>query len=107
MKFIMKHGKTEKDIHNLRQEIEVSFDVSNKCMVFLVTFAHANVVYYYYYYFFFVIWDLTYLLQILRKLKHENIIEMIDSFESQQEFCVVTEFAQVMISFPYMMCTTD
>ncbi|XWS66244.1 hypothetical protein CRYUN_Cryun05aG0183100 [Craigia yunnanensis] len=53
MKFIMKHGKTEKDIHNLRQEIE-----------------------------------------ILRKLKHENIIEMIDSFESQHEFCVVTEFAQ-------------
>ncbi|XVE99200.1 hypothetical protein REPUB_Repub03eG0176600 [Reevesia pubescens] len=53
MKFIMKHGKTEKDIHNLRQEIE-----------------------------------------ILRKLKHENIIEMLDSFESQQEFCVVTEFAQ-------------
>ncbi|XVF75639.1 hypothetical protein PTKIN_Ptkin13bG0203400 [Pterospermum kingtungense] len=53
MKFIAKHGRTEKDIHNLRQEIE-----------------------------------------ILRKLKHENIIEMIDSFESQQEFCVVTEFAQ-------------
>ncbi|OMO87265.1 hypothetical protein CCACVL1_09160 [Corchorus capsularis] len=53
MKFIMKHGKTEKDIHNLRQEIE-----------------------------------------ILRKLKHENIIQMIDSFESPQEFCVVTEFAQ-------------
>ena len=24
MKFIMKHGKTDKDIHNLRQEIEVS-----------------------------------------------------------------------------------
>ena len=23
MKFIMKHGKSEKDIHNLRQEIEV------------------------------------------------------------------------------------
>ncbi|PON97482.1 GPCR kinase [Trema orientale] len=54
MKFIMKHGKSEKDIHNLRQEIE-----------------------------------------ILRKLKHENIIEMLDSFESPQEFCVVTEFAQV------------
>ncbi|KAJ1395017.1 Serine/threonine-protein kinase, active site [Sesbania bispinosa] len=53
MKFIMKHGKTEKDIHNLRQEIE-----------------------------------------ILRKLKHENIIQMLDSFESPQEFCVVTEFAQ-------------
>ncbi|XP_052178998.1 serine/threonine-protein kinase TIO isoform X2 [Diospyros lotus] len=53
MKFILKHGKSEKDIHNLRQEIE-----------------------------------------ILRKLKHENIIEMLDSFESPQEFCVVTEFAQ-------------
>ncbi|CAL1386132.1 unnamed protein product [Linum trigynum] len=53
MKFIMKQGKTEKDVHNLRQEIE-----------------------------------------ILRKLKHENVIEMLDSFESPQEFCVVTEFAQ-------------
>ncbi|XP_073050015.1 serine/threonine-protein kinase TIO isoform X1 [Primulina eburnea] len=53
MKFIPKHGKTEKDILNLRQEIE-----------------------------------------ILRKLKHENIIAMLDSFESPQEFCVVTEFAQ-------------
>ncbi|OWM79409.1 hypothetical protein CDL15_Pgr022821 [Punica granatum] len=53
MKFIMKHGKSEKDILNLRQEIE-----------------------------------------ILRKLKHENIIEMLDAFESPQEFCVVTEFAQ-------------
>lgn len=36
------------------------------------------------------------MLQILRKLKHENIIEMLDSFESPQEFCVVTEFAQVI-----------
>ncbi|KAL6896827.1 hypothetical protein ACP4OV_007399 [Aristida adscensionis] len=53
MKFILKHGKTDKDLHNLRQEIE-----------------------------------------ILRKLKHENIIEMIDAFETPQEFCVVTEFAQ-------------
>ncbi|ONK63237.1 uncharacterized protein A4U43_C07F12800 [Asparagus officinalis] len=53
LKFILKHGKSEKDIHNLRQEIE-----------------------------------------ILRKLKHENIIEMLDAFESPQEFCVVTEFAQ-------------
>lgn len=53
MKFILKHGKSDKDLHNLRQEIE-----------------------------------------ILRKLKHENIIEMLDSFETAQEFCVVTEFAQ-------------
>lgn len=53
MKFIPKHGRSEKELHNLRQEIE-----------------------------------------ILRKLKHDNIIEMLDSFESPQEFCVVTEFAQ-------------
>lgn len=53
MKFIPKHGKSDKDIHNLRQEIE-----------------------------------------ILRKLKHKNIIQMQDSFETAQEFCVVTEFAQ-------------
>ncbi|TVU39117.1 hypothetical protein EJB05_12522, partial [Eragrostis curvula] len=51
---ILKHGKTDKDLHNLRQEIE-----------------------------------------ILQKLKHENIIEMIDSFETSQEFCVITEFAQM------------
>ncbi|KAG2314138.1 hypothetical protein Bca52824_017260 [Brassica carinata] len=51
--FIMKQGKSDKDIHSLRQEIE-----------------------------------------ILRKLKHENIIEMLDSFENAREFCVVTEFAQ-------------
>lgn len=37
-------------------------------------------------------------MQILRKLKHENIIAMLDSFESPQEFCVVTEFAQVIIT---------
>ncbi len=53
MKFILKHNKSEKDIENLRQEIE-----------------------------------------ILRDLKHENIIQMLDSFETREEFCVVTEFAQ-------------
>lgn len=53
MKFIMKHGKSEKDIRNLRQEIE-----------------------------------------ILRQLKHENIIQMLDAFETKTDFCVVTEFAQ-------------
>lgn len=37
--------------------------------------------------------------QILRQLKHENIIEMLDAFESPQEFCVVTEFAQVRSYF--------
>lgn len=40
--------------------------------------------------------------QILRKLKHENIIEMLDAFESPQEFCVVTEFAQV--GLPFLVC---
>lgn len=38
---------------------------------------------------------LSWSVQILRKLKHENIIEMLDSFETPEEFCVVTEFAQV------------
>lgn len=40
-------------------------------------------------------------LQILRKLKHENIIEMLDAFETPQEFCVVTEFAQVFDLFAW------
>lgn len=58
LKFIMKHGKSEKDVRNLRQEIE-----------------------------------------ILRKLKHENIIQMLDAFETAKEFCVVTEFAQGVHQF--------
>jgi fused-like protein len=49
-----------------------------------------KIVHCYYYYHYYYYW-----VQILRKLKHENIIEMLDSFESPQEFCVVTEFAQV------------
>ena len=53
MKFILKHGKSQKDIVSLRQEIE-----------------------------------------ILRGLRHDNIIQMLDSFETDQEFCVITEFAQ-------------
>lgn len=36
--------------------------------------------------------------QILQQLKHENIIEMLDAFESDQEFCVVTEIAQLCSS---------
>jgi fused-like protein len=53
MKFIPKKGKNEKELHNLRQEIN-----------------------------------------ILRKLNHENIILMLDSFETENEFCVVMEYAQ-------------
>jgi len=53
MKFIGKHGKSEKDINALRQEIE-----------------------------------------ILRQLRHENIIQMLDTFETDADFVVVMEFAQ-------------
>ena len=52
LKFIVKHGKSEKDIRNLRQEIE-----------------------------------------ILRALRHENIIQMLDTFETKSKFVVVTELA--------------
>ena len=53
LKFISKHGKSERDLKNLRQEIA-----------------------------------------ILRKMNHENIILMFDYFETEREFCVVTEYAQ-------------
>ena len=32
-------------------------------------------------------------IDILRELRHPNIIEMLDAFETKNEFCVVTEFA--------------
>ena len=50
---LIKRGKSDKDLQNLRQEIE-----------------------------------------ILRSLKHENIILLLDAFETSHEFCVVTECAQ-------------
>ncbi len=53
IKFIKKKGKTEKELANLREEIE-----------------------------------------ILKKLRHQNIILMIDWFETKTEFGVVTEYAQ-------------
>lgn len=46
-------GKTEKELNNLRQEID-----------------------------------------ILKGLYHENIILLLDSFETTHEFCMITEFAQ-------------
>jgi hypothetical protein len=36
-------------------------------------------------------------IEILRSLEHPNIIQMLDSFETPSEFCVVTEFAQVRV----------
>lgn len=57
LKFILKHGKTKKDLEALRQEIN-----------------------------------------ILKTLQHENIIRMLDSFETDSDICVVTEFAQGMSS---------
>jgi fused-like protein len=53
MKFIVKHGKSDKDLESLRQEIA-----------------------------------------ILRTLNHENIILLLDWFETKSQICVVTEFAQ-------------
>jgi fused-like protein len=53
IKKIPKRGKKEKELKNLRQEIE-----------------------------------------ILRKLYHENIIQLLDSFESSNDFYLVTELAQ-------------
>jgi len=53
MKFIIKAGKVERDLRNLRQEIS-----------------------------------------ILRTLRHENIILLLDWFETQDEICVVTEYGQ-------------
>lgn len=34
-------------------------------------------------------------IEILKGLKHDNIILMLDFFETKSEFCVVTEYAQV------------
>jgi len=52
LKFIVKKGKTEHDLHSLKQEIS-----------------------------------------ILQRLNHPNIIRLLDSFETQREICVVTEYA--------------
>ncbi|ETW10117.1 ULK/FUSED protein kinase [Aphanomyces invadans] len=53
LKFVSKRGKSEKNMSNLRQEIN-----------------------------------------ILRGLNHSNVIAMLDSFETEGEFCMVTEYAQ-------------
>ena len=57
MKFIVKKGKSKRDLANLRQEIS-----------------------------------------ILKRLKHPNIILMLDWFEIKDEICMVTEYAQGELS---------
>ncbi|CAK4257769.1 unnamed protein product [Aphanomyces euteiches] len=39
-------------------------------------------------------WNLRQEISILRRLNHSNIIAMLDSFETEGEFCMVTEYAQ-------------
>lgn len=38
-------------------------------------------------------------IEILRTLRHENVIQMLDSFETKTDFCVVTEFAHGVSPF--------
>jgi hypothetical protein len=130
MKFILKHGKSDKDIENLRQEIEVSFHVFSIdlmqevdelskhisltliCLCLYLVYSRSilasTVVTMYHEDIAERILEVVgpacnsfggITVQILRQLKHENIIEMLDAFESPQEFCVVTEFGQVCPSF--------
>lgn len=33
-------------------------------------------------------------IEILKRLKHENIVLLLDNFETAHEFCIVTEFCQ-------------
>lgn len=63
LKFISKHGRSEKEMRNLRQEIE-----------------------------------------ILRKLDHINIILLLDAFETDGEFVVVTEC--VVVASRCYSCST-
>jgi fused-like protein len=58
MKFISKLNKSNKELRNLRQEIE-----------------------------------------ILRVLNHENIVMLLDTFETNADFVVVTEYGEVLFYF--------
>lgn len=80
MKFISKHGKTEKDLRNLRQEISILRELNHeniiryvRCSVYRVSRCSS----------------LTIPSKPLLLLKR-----MFDYFETSREFCVVTEFAQ-------------
>ena len=45
-------------------------------------------------------------IEILRTLRHENIIRMLDDFETPTDFCVVTEFAQGPSHFQPTLCSS-
>lgn len=93
IKFIVKHGKTDKDIHNLRYlpitKLPAPSAPLRRCRPVLAPAPcrsthgcpHDG-------------WCRQEI-EILRSLEHPNIIQMLDSFETPSEFCVVTEFAQV------------
>lgn len=72
--FISKHGKSSKDLASLRDEISVRPpDAAAPDRADRRSLPAA---------------------QILRRLDHDNIVLMLDSFETRREFCVVTEFAR-------------
>ena len=81
MKFIMKHGKSEKVREAPPRQRAAPI---RACM-------HADHLFYRRPQ---DIRSLRQEIEILRGLKHEHIIEMSDAFETKSEFCVVTEFAQ-------------
>ncbi len=43
-------------------------------------------------------------IDIMKELKHDNIVRMLDAFETSGEFCVVTEYAQVCGNLRMMKC---
>lgn len=42
-------------------------------------------------------------IDILRRLNHENIILLLDAFETRKEFVMVTEFAQVRCNYYWLI----
>jgi len=77
MKFIVKKGKSERDLRNLRQV--GTLPVFIECLLsFCAMLTQHN----------------RQEISILKKLRHPNIILMLDWFETKMEICVVTEFAQ-------------
>jgi len=43
-------------------------------------------------------------IKILMQMNHENIVIMIDAFETEKSFCVVTEFARGKFKFKFTFC---